>query len=75
MGSQQCSGTSRTCTHLHQIVEDAQAIWILALLHLHQRTQLGGGEGDMSLAQDDLQLLASHLVRRWPVSVIFFEDL
>ena len=64
-----------TCTHLHQVVEDAQAIRVLALLHLHERAQLGGGEGDVGLAQDDLQLLAAHLVRRRPVGVVLLEDL
>ena len=65
----------QTCTHLHQVVEDAQAVRVLALLHLHERAQLGGGEGDVRLAQDDLQLLAAHLVWRRPVGVILFEDL
>ena len=64
-----------THTHLHQVVEDAQAVRVLALLHLHERAQLGGGEGDMGLAHDDLQLLPAHLVRRRPVGVVLFEDL
>ncbi len=48
--------------HLDQIVKDAQAVRVLALLHLHERAQLGGSEGDVSLSQNDLQLLPSCLV-------------
>lgn len=62
-------------THLDQVVEDAQAVGVLALLHLHEAAQLGGGEADVRLAQDDLQLLTAHQVRRRPIRVVLLKDL
>lgn len=61
--------------YLDQVVEDAQAVRVLALLHLHERAQLGGGEGDVSLPQNDLQLLPPCFVRWRPVGVILLQDL
>lgn len=61
--------------YLHQVVEDSEAIGVLALLHLHERAQLSRGEGDVSFSHDNLQLLAANLVWRRPVGIVFLQDL
>eukprot|EP00405_Crypthecodinium_cohnii_P003970 CAMPEP_0194751408 /NCGR_PEP_ID=MMETSP0323_2-20130528/5475_1 /TAXON_ID=2866 ORGANISM="Crypthecodinium cohnii, Strain Seligo" /NCGR_SAMPLE_ID=MMETSP0323_2 /ASSEMBLY_ACC=CAM_ASM_000346 /LENGTH=159 /DNA_ID=CAMNT_0039667893 /DNA_START=311 /DNA_END=790 /DNA_ORIENTATION=+ len=59
---------------LNQIVEDSQTLLVLGGLHVGERSDLGGGEGDVLLAANHLQLLATHSVRGWPVLVVFLQD-
>lgn len=59
----------------YQVIEDAQAFGILALLYLQHRAQLCAGEGYVFPIQDDLQLLAPDTVRLWPHVVIFLHNL
>jgi hypothetical protein len=61
--------------HLHQIIEDAQAIRVLALLHLQHRAKLGGVEADVLTIHLNLQLLLANTVWQRPVIVILLHNL
>eukprot|EP00303_Exanthemachrysis_gayraliae_P006915 CAMPEP_0206007436 /NCGR_PEP_ID=MMETSP1464-20131121/5763_1 /ASSEMBLY_ACC=CAM_ASM_001124 /TAXON_ID=119497 /ORGANISM="Exanthemachrysis gayraliae, Strain RCC1523" /LENGTH=201 /DNA_ID=CAMNT_0053380931 /DNA_START=213 /DNA_END=815 /DNA_ORIENTATION=- len=60
---------------LDQIVEHAEALGVLALLHVQEGPDLGGHERDVLLAQHDLQLLPPVPVGRGPVVVVLLGHL
>jgi len=55
---------------LNQVVEASKTVGIPTAVDVDQGADLGGGEGDVFVADDDLELLASHPIRRWPQSVV-----
>jgi len=60
---------------LDQVVEGAQALHVLAAVDVDQRADLAGGERDVLVAHQDLQLLAPHAVRLRPQRVVLLQDL
>jgi hypothetical protein len=61
--------------NLDEVVEDAEALWVLAGLDVDEGSDLGGGEGDVLVAHDDLKLLPADAVGFRPVIVVFLHDL
>ena len=55
---------------LHEVVEGAQALGVLALLHIEQRANLGRRKRNVLVAQDDLELLPPIPVGLGPVLVV-----
>lgn len=55
---------------LHQVVENAQSLGVRALLHIHQRPDLGGFERNVLVTHPDLELLAPVLVLLRPLGVV-----
>jgi len=60
---------------LHEVVEAAQPIRVLGVVDVDEGAYLGGGEGDVFLPYDNLQLLAPHAVRLRPEGVVLLHDL
>lgn len=60
---------------LDEVVEDAEALGVLAGLDVDEGADLGGGEGDVLVPHHDLQLLPSHAVWLRPVAVILLHNL
>ena len=61
--------------HLYEIVESSQSFRILALVHVDQGADLGGGEADVIVSEDDFELLAADAIRPGPHVVIFAQNL
>jgi hypothetical protein len=61
--------------YLHEVVEDAQTLRILAGLDIDEGADLGGGEGDVLVPHDNLELLPSDTVGLRPVAVVLLHDL
>ena len=60
---------------LDQIVETAETVRVSGLVDIHQAANLAGGEADVFVADDDLQLLTSNTVRLRPEGVVLGHDL
>ena len=60
---------------LDQIVETTQAVRVSGLVDVHQRANLAGGEADVFVSDDDLQLLTANTVRLGPEGVVLGHDL
>ena len=61
--------------HLYEIVESSQSFRILALVHVDQGADLGGGEADVIVSEDDFELLATDAIRPRPHVVVFAQNL
>ena len=59
---------------LHQVVEASEALGILAVVNVDQRADLGGGERNVLIAHDNLELLAADSVRCRPRLVVLLHD-
>jgi len=59
---------------LNQVVEASKTVRIPTAVDVDQGADLGGGEGDVFVADDDLELLASHPIRSWPQGVVLGHD-
>ena len=55
---------------LDQVVETAETIRITTLVHVHQRSNLAGGEADVLVPDHNLQLLTTNTIRLRPESVV-----
>ena len=60
---------------LNEIVESSEPLGVFALVDVDERSDLGGGEGDVVVAQNHLELLAPHAVRARPQVVVFPQNL
>jgi hypothetical protein len=60
---------------LDEVVEDAEALRVLAGLDVDEGANLGGGEGDVLVAHNNLELLPPHAVGLWPVVVVLLHNL
>jgi len=60
---------------LDEVVEDPEAVGVLAVLHVQQGPDLRRREADVLVAHHDLQLLAPHPVGLRPVLVVLPHDL
>ena len=65
----------QTLEVLDQIVETAEAVRVSGLVDVHQRANLAGGETDVLVSDDDLQLLTAHTVGLRPEGVVLGHDL
>ena len=68
-------GEDQALEVLDQIVEAAETVRIARLVHVHQRSNLAGGEADVFVSDHDLQLLTSDTVGLRPESVVLRHDL
>ena len=58
---------------LHDVVEGAEAVGVVAALDVDEGANFGGGEGHMFGVADNFELLAADLVGLGPVGVIAVE--
>lgn len=56
---------------LYQVVEDTQAFWVLGLVNIDQRADLGGFERNVLASYPDLELLPPVLVLLRPLRIVF----
>ena len=61
--------------NLDEVVEDPEALRVLAGLDIDEGADLGGGEGDVLVAHDDLELLPADAVGLRPVAVVLLHNL
>jgi len=61
--------------NLDEVVEDPEALRVLAGLDIDEGADLGGGEGDVLVAHDDLELLPADAVGLRPVDVVLLHNL
>jgi hypothetical protein len=67
-------GNRYRATNLDEVVEDAEALRVLAGLYIDEGPDLGGG-GDVLVAHDDLELLPADVVGFRPVVIVFLHNL
>ena len=60
---------------LDQVVETAETVGVAGLVDIHQGADLAGGEADVFVSDDDLQLLTANTVRLGPEGVVLGHDL
>ena len=60
---------------LDQVVKTAEAVRVSGLVDVHQRANLAGGEADVFVSDDDLQLLTADTVGLRPEGVVLGHDL
>ena len=60
---------------LDQVVETAETVGVAGLVDIHQTANLAGGEADVFVSDDDLQLLTANTVRLGPEGVVLGHDL
>ena len=61
--------------NLDEVVEDPEALRVLAGLDIDEGADLGGGEGDVLVAHDDLELLPANAIGLRPVAVVLLHNL
>ena len=61
--------------NLDEVVEDPEALRVLAGLDIDEGADLGGGEGDVLVAHDDLELLPADAIGLRPVAVVLLHNL
>ena len=64
-----------TNINLNEIVEGSESLGVLALVDIDERSDFWGGERNVVVAQNNLQLLTPHAVRSRPKVVIFTQNL
>ena len=69
------TGIKSFIAHLNKVVEHSEPLRVLAGLHLQERAQLGGGKGDVLLADHNLQLLSTDAIGLWPIAIVFLQNL
>ena len=60
---------------LDQVVKTAEAVRVSGLVDVHQGADLAGGEADVFVPDDDLQLLTTNTVGLRPESIVLGHDL
>lgn len=65
----------RLRANLDEVVEDPEALRVLAGLDIDEGADLGCGEGDVLVVHDDLELLAADAVGLGPVAVVLLHNL
>ena len=60
---------------LDQIVKTAEAVRVSGLVDVHQGADLAGGEADVFVPDDDLQLLTTNTVGLRPEGIVLGHDL
>ena len=68
-------GEDQALEILYQVVEASETVRITTLVHVHQRSNLAGGEADVLVSDHDLQFLTPHAVGLRPQSVVLRHDL
>ena len=56
-------------------MDNIVTIWVTALVDIHERSNLAGGEADVLISNDNLQLLTTNSVWLGPEGVILRHDL
>jgi len=68
-------GEHKALQILDEIVEAAKPVRIARLVHVNKTANLAGGEADVLVPDDNLQLLPADSVRLWPQFVVLGHDL
>ena len=67
-------GEDETLQVLHKVVEASQAVGVFAVVDVHEGADLGRGEGDVLVADHDLQLLTADAIGLGPGCVVLVHD-
>jgi hypothetical protein len=60
---------------LDEVVEAAESLGVLAVVDVDKRADLARCEGDVLVAEHNLELLAADTIGRWPHLVVLLHDL
>lgn len=59
---------------MDEVIEAPEAFGVFALIDIDQRANLGSGERNVLITNEDLELLSAHSVRLRPASVVLLHD-